>query len=90
MTRFNRDRMANAPSKAIAAGAMSLADKLQGHPKEHQPLIVAALFSLLNEHYGVSGADVISMADNITATTLFKPNVAFQGLRLYIANELGD
>lgn len=88
MSIFNRDLMANAPSKAIAGASLVLADKLQAFPKAHQPLAVAALFHILCEEYGLSGADVLTMAGNVTATTLFKPNVAFEGLRLYVRNEL--
>lgn len=85
---INRDDLMSAPSKPIAAGAMTLADKLQGFPPAYQPLIVAALFSLMCEASGLRGADVLTAADNLTATSLYKPNVTFQGLRLYIANEL--
>lgn len=85
---FNHDTMANAPSKLIAGAALVLADKLQGFPKEHQPLAVAALFHILCEEYGISGGDVLTMAGNVTATTLFKPNVSFEGLRLYVRQEL--
>ncbi|WP_026868804.1 hypothetical protein [Inquilinus limosus] len=88
MSAFNRDRMVNAPSKDIASGAMLLANHLQGLPKEHQPLIVAALFKIITEEYRIDGPDVMTMAANVTATTLFKPNVAFEGLRLYVRNEL--
>jgi hypothetical protein len=88
MTRINRDRLANAPSKAISATAVRLAATLQDAPKEHQLLAVAALFRVMCEEFRVEGPDVLTMASNVTATTLYKPNVAFEGLRLYVRNEL--
>lgn len=88
MSRFNRDRMANADSKAIAASSTRLASVLQDAPKEHQLLAVAALFKVMCDEFRVEGPDVLTLAGNVTATTLYKPNVAFEGLRLYVRNEL--
>lgn len=62
---MDRDALFNADHARVAEGAMAVIDSLQHRTPEVQVAAAAAIFMLINQHYGVRPTDAVTAAGNI-------------------------